>query len=81
MNDIASLETDYPSLKKAGLGHDIVVIAADEVTIEPGIGKVDAKGSRKVEIDKNTTYVMKAKNVTGEITYNLEVEVVAASQP
>ena len=48
----------------------------DDVTIDQGIGKVEAKGSRHVEIDKNTTYVMKAKNVTGEVTYNLDVEVV-----
>lgn len=46
----------------------------EEVSIE-GIGKVDAKGSKHVEIDKNTTYVMKVKNATGEVTYNLDVEV------
>jgi len=51
---------------------------AEEVSIDNGIGKVEAKGSKHVEIDKNTTYVMKAKNITGEITYNLEVEVVPA---
>ena len=41
---------------------------ADEVTIDNGIGKVDAKGEKHVEILKNTTYVMKAKNERGEIT-------------
>ena len=56
------------------------VANADEITIDHGIGKVDAKGSKHVEIDKNTTYVMKAKNVTGEVTYNLDVEVLPASQ-
>ena len=53
---------------------------AEEITVDQGIGKVDAKGSRHVEIDKNTTYIMKAKNITGEVTYNLDVEVVPASQ-
>ncbi len=48
---------------------------ADEVTIDQGIGKVDAKGSRKVEIDKNTKFTMTAKNVSGEIKYEYEVEV------
>ena len=50
---------------------------AEEITVDQGIGKVEAKGTKHVEIDKNTTYVMKAKNITGEITYNLDVEVVA----
>jgi hypothetical protein len=53
---------------------------AEEITIDHGIGKVEAKGSTHVEIDKNTTYVMKAKNITGEVTYNLDVEVVPADQ-
>jgi hypothetical protein len=53
---------------------------ADEITIDHGIGKVEAKGSTHVEIDKNTTYVMKAKNITGEVTYNLDVEVVPADK-
>lgn len=53
---------------------------AEEITIDNGIGKVEAKGSRHVEIDKNTTYIMKAKNITGEVTYNLDVEVQPASQ-
>ena len=48
---------------------------ADEVTIEPGVGKVEPKGSRHVEIDKSTTYILKAKNITGDITYNLDVDV------
>ena len=54
---------------------------ADEVSIDQGIGKVDAKGSKHVEIDKNITYVMKAKNITGEVTYNLDVEVVPPEKP
>ena len=49
---------------------------AEEITIDQGIGKVDAKGSRHVEIDKDTTYVMKAKNITSEVTYSLDVGVV-----
>ena len=53
---------------------------AADITVDQGIGKVDAKGSRHVEIDKNTTYVMKAKNITGEVTYNLDVEVVPAEK-
>ena len=53
---------------------------AEDITVDQGIGKVDAKGSRHVEIDKNTTYVMKAKNITGEVTYNLDVEVVPAEK-
>ena len=53
---------------------------ADEITIDQGIGKVEAKGSKHVEIDKNTTYVLKAKNITGEVTYNLDVEVVPADK-
>jgi hypothetical protein len=48
---------------------------ADEVSIEPGLGKVEAKGSRHVDIEKSTTFILKAKNVTGEITYNLDVDV------
>lgn len=47
----------------------------DDVTIDNGIGKVDPKGSKHVEIDKDTTFVMKAKNITGEVTYNLDVQV------
>ena len=53
---------------------------AAEITIDQGIGKVEAKGSKHVEIDKNTTFVMKAKNATGEVTYNLDVEVLPAQQ-
>ncbi len=54
---------------------------AAEISIDQAIGKVDAKGSRHVDIEKNTTYVMKAKNVTGEVTYNLDVEVVPPEKP
>jgi hypothetical protein len=50
---------------------------ADEVTIDQGIGKVEAKGERQVEIDKSTTFVMKAKNITGDVTYSLDVDVPA----
>lgn len=50
---------------------------ADEITIDHGIGKVDAKGSRHAEIDKNTTFVLKAKNLTGSVTNTYDVEVVA----
>jgi hypothetical protein len=53
---------------------------ADEITIDQGIGKVEPKGSKHVEIDKNTTYVMKAKNISGEITNEFTVEVMPASQ-
>jgi hypothetical protein len=53
---------------------------ADEITIDSGIGKVEPKSSKHVEIDKNTTFVMKAKNITGEVTYSLAVDVLPASQ-
>ena len=53
---------------------------AEEILIDQGIGKVEAKGSKHVDIDKNMTYVMKAKNITGEVTYNLDVEVVPAEK-
>ena len=53
---------------------------AEDISIDQGIGKVEAKGSKHVEIEKNTTYVMKAKNITGEVTYNLDVEVVPAEK-
>jgi len=53
---------------------------AEEITIDNGIGKVEAKGSKHVEIDKDTTYVMKAKNITGQVTYNLDVQVLPAEQ-
>jgi hypothetical protein len=53
---------------------------AEQITIEPGVGKVEPKGSTHVEINKNTTYVLKAKNITGEVTYSLDVDVVPAEQ-
>ena len=76
-----------PAKKKAGEPQvwDVELVwevdNAAEISIDQGIGKVDAKGSHHVEIEKNTTYVMKAKNVTGEVTYNLDVEVVPPEKP
>jgi hypothetical protein len=46
-----------------------------DVTIEPGIGKTDPKGDRHMDIDKTTTFELKAKNESGEITHSLEVSV------
>lgn len=51
-----------------------------DVSIDNGIGKVEPKGSKHVEIDKNMTYILKAKNISGEVTYNLDVEVVPAEK-
>ena len=51
------------------------VINADTVTIDQGVGKVELKGSKPFEIEKDTTFTLKAKNVTGEITSVLDVNV------
>lgn len=81
------LKGDGPAKKKAGKPQvwDVELVweveNAAEISVDQGIGKVDAKGSRHVDIEKNTTYVMKAKNVTGEVTYNLDVEVVPPEKP
>jgi len=48
-----------------------------DITIDNGIGKVEPKGSKHLEIDKNTTYILKAKNSSGEITNEFTVEVPA----
>ncbi|HEY3741199.1 MAG TPA: hypothetical protein VGL53_15215 [Bryobacteraceae bacterium] len=47
----------------------------DDITIDNGVGKVEPKGTKHVEIDKDTTFIMKAKNSTGEVTYKLDVQV------
>lgn len=47
---------------------------ADEVTIEPGVGKVAESGTTTVEIDKSSTFVLKAENPKGKAEYSLEIE-------
>ena len=75
---VATKKSDEPQVWDVELVWEVE--NAEEITVDQGIGKVDAKGSRHVEIDKNTTYIMKAKNIAGEVTYNLDVEVVPVAQ-
>ncbi len=57
-------------------GVDLVWLTqnADEVTIEPGVGKVAESGNTTVWITKNATYVLKAENPKGKAEYSLEIE-------
>ena len=50
------------------------VTDATEVTIEPGIGKVDATGSRQVSPTATTTYTLTATNQYGETKLTTTVE-------
>ncbi|MBM3796222.1 MAG: hypothetical protein FJW31_19670 [Acidobacteria bacterium] len=51
------------------------VTDATEVTIEPGLGKVDATGSRQVSPTQTTTYTLTATNQYGETKLVTTVEV------
>ncbi len=50
---------------------------ADDVQIEPGIGKVEPEGRRTLQIQKDTVYTMTAKGKGGVATHELEVQVTA----
>ena len=52
-----------------------------DISIEPGVGKVEPKGERHVELEKDTTYVLKAKNESGEVTYSLDVNIAPPEKP
>ncbi len=48
---------------------------ADEIEITPGLGKVDATGSRKVSPAETTVYTLRATNKFGTTSVNTTVEV------
>ena len=54
---------------------------ATEITLAPGIGAVDAAGSMMVSPTETTTYLLTAKNTTGEVIeeVTLTVDAIAAS--
>jgi serine/threonine protein kinase/TPR repeat protein len=51
-----------------------------DISIEPGIGKVDPKGSAEVKPRKDTEYTLKATGVGGEVTAKVTVAV-GAEEP
>jgi hypothetical protein len=55
---------------------------ASEVTITPGIGAVESLGTATVSPTETTTYLITAKNATGEVTeeVTLTVDAIAASR-
>jgi hypothetical protein len=67
-------QNENKATKKWGVDLLWTVQNADEVTIEPGIGKVEESGTKTVEIDKNTTFVLKAVNPKGPAEHSLEIE-------
>jgi protein kinase-like protein/Sel1 repeat-containing protein len=55
--------------------------AAKEVTIEPGVGRVQAAGTVVVKPPKSTTYVLMASNAAGTVRQEALVEVGDATGP
>jgi hypothetical protein len=54
---------------------------ADEVSISPGIGRVDAAGSTVVTPTQNTTYTLTATNARGPVNCSVTVQVTAGTAP
>jgi len=50
---------------------------ADDVSIDPGIGRVDKSGSRQVELNSRTTYTLTAKGPGGADTRQVTIDVAA----
>jgi hypothetical protein len=50
---------------------------ADEVTLEPGVGKVDIAGKKTMWLKQNTTYLLTVRNKTGITGKELEIELPA----
>ncbi len=53
---------------------------ADTVTIDPMLGKVEESGTTTVQLDKSTTFLLKAENPKGKLEYSLEIELPAPSK-
>ena len=46
---------------------------ADSVTIEPGIGAIDAAGSQSVQVDSDVTFTLTAMNATATVTSDIAI--------
>ena len=57
------------------------VAGATDISIEPGIGKVPDAGSREVQLDASTTYILTAKTRDASTTAPVTIQVVPESSP